>query len=33
MIAASALTHKLTVVTRNIRDFEKCGVKILDPFL
>ncbi|MCX8512594.1 MAG: type II toxin-antitoxin system VapC family toxin [Chthoniobacteraceae bacterium] len=33
MIAASALTHKLTVVTRNIRDFEPCGVKILDPFL
>jgi predicted nucleic acid-binding protein len=33
MIAASALTHKLTVVTRNIRDFEKCGVKILDPLL
>jgi hypothetical protein len=33
MIAASALTHNLTVVTRNIRDFEQCGVNILDPFL
>ena len=33
MIAASAFTHKLTVVTRNIRDFEPCGVNVLDPFL
>jgi len=33
MIAASAFTHKLTVVTRNIRAFEPCGVNVLDPFL
>jgi len=33
MISASAFTHKLTVVTRNIRDFEPCGVNVLDPFL
>ena len=32
LIAASALTHSLTVVTRNRRDFEKSGVRVLDPF-
>jgi predicted nucleic acid-binding protein len=32
MIAAIALVHNLTVVTRNIRDFELFGVKTLDPF-
>lgn len=32
MIAATALVHGLTVVTRNQRDFLKAGVKILDPF-
>jgi toxin FitB len=32
MIAATALTHKLTVVTRNINDFERFGVKIVNPF-
>ncbi len=32
MIAATALTHKLTVVTRNINDFERFGVKIINPF-
>lgn len=32
MIAATALAHGLTVVTRNIRDFEKTGVAVLDPF-
>lgn len=32
MIAATALTHNLTIVTRNKRDFQKCGVRILDPF-
>jgi len=32
MIAATALTHDLTVVTRNVRDFRKAGVKVLDPF-
>jgi predicted nucleic acid-binding protein len=33
MIAATALEHDLTVVTRNVRDFKRTGVKVLDPFL
>jgi len=32
MIAATALVHDLTVVTRNIRDFKTAGTKTLDPF-
>jgi predicted nucleic acid-binding protein len=32
MIAASALTHNLTVVTRNTADFKKAAVPVLDPF-
>ncbi len=32
MIAAVARIHGLTVVTRNVRDFEHFGVEILDPF-
>lgn len=32
MIAATALQHDLTVATRNTRDFERAGVKVLDPF-
>ena len=32
MIAATARAHNLTVVTRNVRDFEPLGVKTLDPF-
>jgi predicted nucleic acid-binding protein len=32
MIAATALIHNLTVVTRNIRDFGRLGVPTLDPF-
>lgn len=32
MIAASALVHKLTVVTRNVRDFERFRVQIFNPF-
>ena len=31
-IAATALTHGLTLVTRNVRDFEGCGVGLLNPF-
>ena len=33
MIAATALAHGLTVVTRNTRDFKKAGVKVVDPFI
>ena len=32
LIAATALVHGLTVVTRNRRDFEPAGVGIVDPF-
>jgi predicted nucleic acid-binding protein len=32
MIAATALEHGLTVVTRNVSDFEPTGVTVLDPF-
>ena len=32
MIAATALEHGLTVVTRNRRDFRKAGVAVVDPF-
>ena len=32
MIAATALHHELIVATRNIRDFKRAGVKVLDPF-
>jgi toxin FitB len=31
MIAATALEHGLTVVTRNVSDFEPTGVAVLDP--
>ena len=32
LIAATALENGLTVVTRNVRDFEPTGVSVLDPF-
>ncbi len=32
LIAATALVHGLTVVTRNRSDFEKAGIRIVDPF-
>ncbi len=32
MIAATALVHKLTVVTRNVGDFKRFGVPMLNPF-
>lgn len=32
VIAATALEHGLTVVTRNISDFAPTGVAVLDPF-
>ena len=30
--AATALVHGLTVVTRNVADFEHCGVRLLNPW-
>jgi predicted nucleic acid-binding protein len=33
MIAATALAHGLTVVTHNVRDFQKASVPVLDPFV
>lgn len=32
LIAATALVHGLTLVTRNVADFEPTGVEILDPW-
>lgn len=32
MIAATALVHDLTVVTRNVRDFSRFDVPVLNPF-
>lgn len=32
LIAATAILHDVTVVTRNRTDFEKAGVRIIDPF-
>ena len=32
MIAATALMHNLTVVTRNVRDFARFNVQVLNPF-
>jgi predicted nucleic acid-binding protein len=32
LIAAIALVHRLTVVTRNRVHFEKAGLGIMDPF-
>lgn len=32
LIAATAQAHNLTLVTRNTRDFEGCGIGLLNPF-
>lgn len=32
LIAATALEHDLTFVTRNVRHFEPTGVKLLNPY-
>jgi toxin FitB len=32
MIAATAKIHRLTVATRNMRDFREFGVNLIDPF-
>ena len=33
LIAATALVHRLTVVTRDVGDFELTGARVLDPWL
>ena len=33
LIAATALTHGLSLATRNRRDFEASGVDLVDPFV
>jgi hypothetical protein len=32
LIAATAQVHGMTVVTRNVQDFEPAGVQVLSPF-
>ena len=32
MIAATALEHRFTVVTRNLKDFQSTGVQLLNPW-
>ena len=32
LIAATARVHYMTVVTRNVKDFELAGVQVLNPF-
>jgi predicted nucleic acid-binding protein len=32
LIAATAAAHGLVVVTRNVRDIEKCGVRVCNPW-
>jgi len=32
LIAATASVHRMTVVTRNVRDFEPMGIEVLNPW-
>lgn len=32
LIAATAQVHGMTLVTRNTRDFDGCGIAVLNPF-
>jgi hypothetical protein len=32
LIAATALVHEVRLATRNVRDFRKTGVTVVDPF-
>jgi predicted nucleic acid-binding protein len=32
LVAATALVHDMTVVTRNVRDFERTGVALVNPW-
>ncbi|HWN41472.1 MAG TPA: plasmid stability protein stbB [Thermoanaerobaculia bacterium] len=31
LIAATAQVHQLTLVTRNVRDFEDCAISLFNP--
>ncbi|MCD2174328.1 type II toxin-antitoxin system VapC family toxin [Rhizobium sp. C4] len=33
LLAATALAHDLTLATRNIKDFEGLGIRLIDPWL
>ena len=33
LIAATAITHNLTVVTRNVKDIERCQVPVCNPWI
>ena len=33
LIAATALVHRMTVVTCNVADFESCGVALMNPWV
>jgi predicted nucleic acid-binding protein len=32
LIAVTAHVERLTLITRNVRDFTQCGIALLDPF-
>lgn len=32
LLAATALVHRMTLVTRNVRDFDGLGIRLLDPW-
>lgn len=32
LIAATAQVHALALITRNVRDFDGCGIAVLNPF-
>lgn len=32
LIAATAQVHQLPLATRNVRDFERCGIPLVNPF-
>ena len=33
LIAAVAVAHRLVVVTRNVRDIERCGGRVCNPWV